>query len=81
MFQDEGPGILARDTEKIFSRFYTQRGEKSGVHSGLGLSIARQIIEAHGGTIVAKNMKNRQGEILGSNFIIEIPMSDKDIDS
>ena len=81
MFQDEGSGVPVEKTERIFDRFYTERlsKEKFGTHSGLGLSITRQIIEAHGGTIVAKNIKNRQDEILGSNFIIEIPIEDSNI--
>ena len=81
MFQDEGSGVPVEKTERIFDRFYTERlsKEKFGIHSGLGLSITKQIIEAHGGTIVAKNIKNRQDEILGSNFIIEIPIEDSNI--
>ena len=81
MFQDEGSGVPVEKTERIFDRFYTERLSKgkSGTHSGLGLNITRQIIEAHGGTIVAKNIKNRQDEILGSNFIIEIPIEDSNI--
>jgi len=81
MFQDEGPGVPVKKTERIFDRFYTERlnKEKFGTHSGLGLSIARQIIEAHGGTIVAKNIKSRQDEILGSNFIVEIPIEDQNV--
>jgi len=81
MFQDEGSGVPVEKTERIFDRFYTERLNKGkfGTHSGLGLSITRQIIEAHGGTIVAKNIKNRQDEILGSNFIIEIPIEDSNI--
>ncbi len=54
---DDGPGIPAAKLAAIFDRFYTERpaGEKFGTHSGLGLSIARQIVVAHGGTIVAEN--------------------------
>ena len=54
---DDGPGIRAENTERIFERFYTDRpdGEGFGNNSGLGLSISRQIIEAHGGTIAATN--------------------------
>ena len=46
---DEGPGIRIGNEEKIFQRFYTERAEteKFGIHSGLGLSISQQIIEAH----------------------------------
>ena len=56
---DDGPGIPAQKTETIFDRFYTERpsGEQFGQHSGLGLSISKQIIEAHGGTLTASNKK------------------------
>ena len=59
---DEGPGIRG-DISRIFQRFYTDRpeGEHFGDHSGLGLSISRQIVEAHKGTIVAENRTDRSG--------------------
>jgi two-component system sensor histidine kinase ChvG len=59
---DEGPGIRG-DISRIFQRFYTDRpeGEHFGDHSGLGLSISRQIIEAHKGTIIAENRTDRSG--------------------
>jgi len=59
---DEGPGIRG-DISRIFQRFYTDRpeGETFGDHSGLGLAISRQIIEAHGGKIVAENRTDRSG--------------------
>ena len=59
---DEGPGIRG-DISRIFQRFYTDRpeGESFGDHSGLGLAISRQIIEAHGGTVVAANRTDRSG--------------------
>jgi len=58
--KDNGPGIQPGKEESIFQRFYSQRPpeEDFGQHSGLGLSICRQIIEAHGGTITAKNRLN-----------------------
>ena len=61
---DEGPGIRG-DISRIFQRFYTDRpeGEHFGDHSGLGLSISRQIIEAHKGTISAANRTDRSGAI------------------
>lgn len=59
---DEGPGIRG-DISRIFQRFYTDRpeGEHFGDHSGLGLSISKQIIEAHKGTITAENRTDRSG--------------------
>ena len=61
---DEGPGIRG-DITRIFQRFYTDRpdGEHFGDHSGLGLAISKQIIEAHGGTITAANRSDRSGAI------------------
>ncbi|KZM50898.1 sensor histidine kinase [Labrenzia sp. OB1] len=76
---DDGPGIRAENTERIFERFYTDRpdGEGFGNNSGLGLSISRQIIEAHGGTIVATNRlepgDGEKREVAGARFIIYLP--------
>ncbi|MBM3566005.1 MAG: histidine kinase, partial [Alphaproteobacteria bacterium] len=57
--EDQGPGIPDGQEAAIFERFYIERpeGEKFGIHSGLGLSISRQIIEALGGTIRAENRR------------------------
>ena len=53
---DDGPGIPPHALERIFERFYTDRPEQGfGQNSGLGLSISRQIVEAHGGRIWAEN--------------------------
>ncbi|WP_082434708.1 sensor histidine kinase [Devosia sp. A16] len=59
---DEGPGIRG-DITRIFQRFYTDRpdGEHFGDHSGLGLAISKQIVEAHGGSITAQNRTDRSG--------------------
>jgi len=59
---DEGPGIRG-DITRIFQRFYTDRpeGESFGDHSGLGLAISKQIVEAHQGTIRAENRTDRSG--------------------
>ncbi len=67
---DEGPGIRG-DISRIFQRFYTDRpdGEHFGDHSGLGLSISRQIVEAHGGTITAANREDRSG----ARFTVTLP--------
>ncbi|MEL7529471.1 MAG: ATP-binding protein, partial [Pseudomonadota bacterium] len=76
---DDGPGIRAENTERIFERFYTDRpdGEGFGNNSGLGLSISRQIIEAHGGSISATNRKELDGGgdavIVGARFTIYLP--------
>ena len=68
--KDEGPGIPEHNLEDIFGRFYSERpeGEAFGTHSGLGLSISKQIIEAHGGRIRARNRDST-----GACFTIELP--------
>lgn len=73
--EDEGPGIPAESLEKIFDRFYTARETKQefGKHSGLGLAIARQIVEAHGGTITAQNRRDGGGGVIGARFQIALP--------
>jgi two-component system, OmpR family, sensor histidine kinase ChvG len=70
--EDNGPGIQAENIERIFERFYTDRpGDESfGQNSGLGLSISRQIVEAHEGTIRAEN---RQTPQTGARFVIALP--------
>ena len=72
---DNGPGIPAEKFDAIFERFYSERpaSEKFGTHSGLGLSISRQIVEAHGGTITAENRQNEVGGIDGARFTIQLP--------
>jgi two-component system sensor histidine kinase ChvG len=67
---DEGPGIRG-DISRIFQRFYTDRpdGEHFGDHSGLGLAISKQIIDAHRGTIVAQNREDRSGAM----FTVTLP--------
>lgn len=82
---DEGPGIPETKLESIFTRFYTERpsGEEFGRHSGLGLSISRQIIEAHGGTIMAVNRgadkkqktSDKSGAIRGTSLVITLPIA------
>ena len=75
-FEDHGPGISLGKEEDIFDRFYSERpkGEKFGTHSGLGLSISRQIIEAHQGTLTAENRLGNGGKILGARFIVRLPL-------
>ncbi len=73
---DNGPGIRADSIERIFERFYTDRpaGEAFGQNSGLGLSISRQIVEAHGGTLTAENIPgSKPGELRGARFVISLP--------
>ena len=72
---DNGPGIPDGKEEAIFDRFYSQRpeSEKFGTHSGLGLSISKQIIEAHGGTIRAENRRQADGRIVGARFVVRLP--------
>lgn len=78
MVEDSGPGIPENKLAAIFDRFYTERPkeEKFGIHSGLGLSISKQIIEAHRGTIRAENRKDTTGRITGARFIVELPAAD-----
>ena len=73
--EDQGPGIPPGKEEAIFERFYSERpaGEKFGTHSGLGLSISRQIVEAHGGTLSAENRRGPDGDIVGARFIVRLP--------
>ena len=72
---DDGPGMPPDNLETIFERFYTSRpkGRAFGGNSGLGLSIARQIVEAHGGRIHAENRKDAAGAIVGARFVVELP--------
>jgi len=74
--EDEGPGIPENKREAIFERFYSERpaGEKFGTHSGLGLSISKQIIEAHRGTIGAENRRDVDGSVIGARFVVRLPV-------
>jgi len=73
--EDEGPGIPAAKLEHVFDRFYSERpaGEEFGRHSGLGLSISRQIVEALKGRIAAENRCNEAGQVLGARFVVRLP--------
>ncbi|WP_279306526.1 sensor histidine kinase [Microvirga solisilvae] len=80
LVEDSGPGIEPDALDRIFERFYTDRPEQGfGQNSGLGLSISRQIIEAHRGTIRAENLPGPLDEEtgeptrLGARFIIRLP--------
>jgi two-component system sensor histidine kinase ChvG len=76
--EDDGPGIPESKMTAIFDRFYTERpkGEKFGTHSGLGLSISKQIVEAHRGTIRATNRYSDDGtkKVLGARFTVRLPV-------
>ena len=72
---DAGPGIPSENLETVFDRFYTSRpkGAAFGGNSGLGLSIARQIAEAHGGALHAENRLGADGKVAGALFILTLP--------
>jgi two-component system sensor histidine kinase ChvG len=77
--EDTGPGIPDQALTKIFKRFYSERPKQDfGNHSGLGLAISKQIIEAHGGVIWAENIRPTQADIssdpLGARFVVGLPM-------
>jgi two-component system sensor histidine kinase ChvG len=84
MVEDEGPGLPPGAEEKVFSRFYSERPEAEafGSHSGLGLAISRQVVEAHGGRIRAENRLGdappdegaENAPVLGARFIVELPL-------
>ena len=73
--EDEGPGIPDAKLEHIFDRFYSERptGERFGQHSGLGLSISRQIVEALKGRITAENRRDAAGSVVGARFTVWLP--------
>ncbi|WP_135500958.1 sensor histidine kinase [Roseovarius aestuariivivens] len=77
--EDTGPGIPEQALTKIFQRFYSQRSEKDfGNNSGLGLSISKQIVEAHDGVIWAENIRPTDADItsdpLGARFVVGLPV-------
>jgi len=79
LVDDDGPGIRPEALDKIFERFYTDRPEQGfGQNSGLGLSISKQIIEAHGGTIQVENRmtvagRTEEPRVLGARFVVRLP--------
>ncbi|MBP0582421.1 sensor histidine kinase [Labrys sp. LIt4] len=72
--EDDGPGVPDHAIERIFERFYTDRPEEQGFgqNSGLGLSISKQIIEAHGGKLWVENRKDGD-KVLGARFVARLP--------
>ncbi len=74
--EDDGPGLPPGKLDAVFERFYSARppGESFGTHSGLGLSISRQIVEAHGGQIEAANRDGPGGRVRGARFTVRLPV-------
>lgn len=66
--EDQGPGVPVDSLTRIFERFHTDREGEFGRHSGLGLSISKQIVHAHRGTIIAENREEG-----GARFIVDLP--------
>jgi two-component system sensor histidine kinase ChvG len=73
---DQGPGIPEGKEADIFNRFYTERPESEmfGSHSGLGLSISRQIVETHEGEMFAENRRKEEGAVCGARFVVRLPL-------
>lgn len=77
--EDTGPGIPEEALTKVFNRFYSERPvQQFGNHSGLGLAISKQIVEAHGGVIWAENIRptaaDATSEPLGARFVVGLPI-------
>jgi two-component system sensor histidine kinase ChvG len=80
MVDDDGPGVRSEALEKIFQRFYTDRPHQGfGQNSGLGLSISKQIVEAHDGRLWVENRlaamvgDGSPPKVLGARFIVRLP--------
>lgn len=77
--EDTGPGIPEQALTKVFKRFYSERPHgQFGEHSGLGLAISKQIVEAHGGVIWAENIRPTHADVtsdpLGARFVVGLPV-------
>ena len=68
--KDNGPGFSETNTEKVFKRFYSNRPEKFGEHSGLGLNIVKSIVEMHGGKVRALNRSDVKN---GAEIELQLP--------
>jgi two-component system sensor histidine kinase ChvG len=76
VLDDDGPGVRPEALERIFERFYTDRPEQGfGQNSGLGLSISKQIVEAHEGRLWVENRTDAAGRVTGARFIVRLPAS------
>jgi len=73
VIEDEGPGFNEKNINKVFNRFYSNRPEKFGEHSGLGLNIVKNIIELHGGSVKASN---QAGNKKGARIEVLLPISE-----
>ena len=65
---DEGQGFKEKDTNKIFKRFYSNRPDKFGQHSGLGLNIVKNLVDLHNATIKASNRLDQRGASIEITF-------------
>ncbi|MDC0940152.1 sensor histidine kinase, partial [Candidatus Pelagibacter sp.] len=65
---DEGQGFKEIDTSKIFKRFYSNRPDKFGEHSGLGLNIVKNLVDLHDGQILASNRLDVDGAMIEIKF-------------
>ena len=68
IFKDQGQGFKEKNIENIFKRFYSNRPEKFGEHSGLGLNIVKNLVELHDGEIVASNRIDKEGAMIEIRF-------------
>ena len=71
IIEDEGPGFDKKNIDKVFNRFYSNRPEKFGEHSGLGLNIVKNIVELHGGSII---VSNQTGNKKGARIEVLLPI-------
>ncbi len=69
--KDQGPGFKETNTDRIFKRFYSNRPEKFGEHSGLGLNIVKNIIEMHDGEVTASNREDKE---IGAKIQVTLPI-------